>query len=592
MNRARVRRKKERQKNQQRGFIRERIHLVTWSVVGALGTLLTTAAVGAQDRFNAEAFEPATSQETSVLSVYGTSTLEKKTYSLALMGSYARSPLSMQSERGEKLGDLVGSIGTLSLLGTIGIWNRLDLGLAVPIHRVSAGSSFDVAPPPPVQAALVDQTKIAMGDVRLVPRVSLIERKNDTGLGLAFLVPVSLPTGNDKYYVGDSVRVEPRMALDWKKKNALLAANVGYLVRKQADVLGSTVDDMLRWGLGADIPVGGGVSVLVEGAGALNVLDKSFSKRDAPTEALLGLRLRAKGILAQLGGGPGLIHGITGPQYRLFAALGFATEAEKPVLDSDHDGILDPQDKCPNEPEDLDGFEDQDGCPDLDNDRDGVPDAQDACPGVAEDLDGFEDHDGCPDLDNDKDGIEDAQDQCPLEAEDVDGFQDEDGCPDPDNDGDGVLDTNDQCPMVAGTAEHSGCPAPEPQKVAVTATTIDLNEKVFFQNNRAVIEQQSLPLMDEIAKVLKEHGDIKLVVVEGHTDDKGARARNAQLSKERAAAVVKALVERGVETSRLRAEGFGPDKPLVPNDSDEQRAQNRRVELRIVEREAAASPAP
>jgi hypothetical protein len=70
-------------------------------------------------------------------------------------------------------------------------------------------------------------------------------------------------------------------------------------------------------------------------------------------------------------------------------------------FDPDGDGIKGDADKCPNEAEDLDGFEDEDGCPEFDNDHDDIPDAKDRCPTLAEDKDGFEDEDGCPDLDND-----------------------------------------------------------------------------------------------------------------------------------------------------------------------------------------------
>ncbi|CAN5639386.1 hypothetical protein BH11MYX1_BH11MYX1_19480 [soil metagenome] len=115
--------------------------------------------------------------------------------------------------------------------------------------------------------------------------------------------------------------------------------------------------------------------------------------------------------------------------------------------DRDGDGIPDREDKCPNEPEDKDMFQDDDGCPDLDNDGDGIPDDKDKCPLDPEDRDGFQDDDGCPDLDNDGDGIPDRNDRCPSEAEDKDGFQDLDGCPDLDNDGDGIPDAKDKCPL-------------------------------------------------------------------------------------------------------------------------------------------------
>ena len=100
------------------------------------------------------------------------------------------------------------------------------------------------------------------------------------------------------------------------------------------------------------------------------------------------------------------------------------------AADTDGDGIPDFRDECPDAAEDVDGFNDGDGCPDLDNDADGIPDGFDGQPLLMEDYDGFEDDDGVPDLDNDGDGIVDERDMCPDEREDLDGFEDEDGCPD------------------------------------------------------------------------------------------------------------------------------------------------------------------
>src|SRR5262249_25783383 len=102
-------------------------------------------------------------------------------------------------------------------------------------------------------------------------------------------------------------------------------------------------------------------------------------------------------------------------------------EGPKGPKDTDGDGINDDVDKCPQEPEDKDGFQDDDGCPDSDNDSDGIPDAADKCPNEPEDKDGFQDDDGCPDPDNDGDGVPDAQDKCPDQPETKNGFQDEDG---------------------------------------------------------------------------------------------------------------------------------------------------------------------
>jgi outer membrane protein OmpA-like peptidoglycan-associated protein len=125
--------------------------------------------------------------------------------------------------------------------------------------------------------------------------------------------------------------------------------------------------------------------------------------------------------------------------------------------DTDGDGLTDNLDKCPNDPEDFDGFQDDDGCPEPDNDQDGVPDVTDRCPLTP----GPADNQGCPreaPKDSDGDGIPDDIDRCPADPEDRDGFEDDDGCPDPDNDQDGVIDPVDACPMDAGPASNKGCP--------------------------------------------------------------------------------------------------------------------------------------
>lgn len=132
--------------------------------------------------------------------------------------------------------------------------------------------------------------------------------------------------------------------------------------------------------------------------------------------------------------------------------------------DRDGDGIVDRKDRCPDTPEDLDGFQDDDGCPDYDNDGDGIADRYDGAPGAAEDYDGYQDHDGIPDPDNDGDGVLDRFDLCPDVPEDLDGHRDGDGCPDEieDLDGDGVADEDDGCPEDPedrdGYEDGDGCP--------------------------------------------------------------------------------------------------------------------------------------
>jgi outer membrane protein OmpA-like peptidoglycan-associated protein len=249
--------------------------------------------------------------------------------------------------------------------------------------------------------------------------------------------------------------------------------------------------------------------------------------------------------------------------------------------DKDGDGILDNVDKCPTEPEDKDGFEDEDGCPDLDNDKDTIPDLKDKCPLEPEDKDGYEDEDGCPDPDNDTDGIADVNDKCPTDPEDKDGFEDEDGCPDKDNDKDGVLDAADKCPNEPGPADNNGCPK-KYEHIVVTNDKIELKQKIFFDTNKATIQPRSFGLLDEIASVLRGRATMT-VRIEGHTDSRGSRPHNLKLSQARADAVRQHLVGLGIDASRMEPRGYGPDQPIETNKTNAGREKNRRVEFIITQ---------
>lgn len=247
--------------------------------------------------------------------------------------------------------------------------------------------------------------------------------------------------------------------------------------------------------------------------------------------------------------------------------------------DQDGDGILDPDDSCPEQPEDFDAFEDTDGCPDdQDLDGDGVPDARDLCPTEAEDADGRMDADGCPDVDDDMDGVPDTSDRCVIEPEDRDGFQDENGCPDPDNDGDSTLDVDDQCPDEPGPADERGCPRVY-QNVQVTATAIRITQKVHFATNRARILPDSFELLNTVAQVLRDFPEVT-VEIQGHTDSRGRDRYNMDLSNRRANAVRDYLLRQNIGPERMTARGYGETRPIESNDTRDGRAANRRVEFR------------
>jgi OOP family OmpA-OmpF porin len=245
-------------------------------------------------------------------------------------------------------------------------------------------------------------------------------------------------------------------------------------------------------------------------------------------------------------------------------------EAPPPDVDPDKDGIIGDADKCPQEAEDKDGFQDDDGCPELDNDGDGVADAADKCPNEAEDKDGFQDDDGCPDPDNDGDGVPDAQDKCPTDPETKNGYQDDDGCP-------------DELP------------------VKVKAYT-GIIQGINFKTNAADLQTTSNKTLDKAVAVLNEYKDLKLEI-QGHTDDQPLKKGNKftdndQLSQARSEAVKAYFVKKGIDESRMTAKGYGSTQPvedptgLKGGKLNAARAKNRRVEFRLVSSLTTPTPPP
>jgi OOP family OmpA-OmpF porin len=129
---------------------------------------------------------------------------------------------------------------------------------------------------------------------------------------------------------------------------------------------------------------------------------------------------------------------------------------------------------------------------------------------------------------------------------------------------------------------------PPPPRVEVEATRIRVDEKIHFEFDRAEIRPDSDGLLREIAQVIIDNPQITRIRVEGHTDRQGRASYNQTLSRRRADAVVARLVENGVARERLTPEGFGFSRPIADNETEEGRAQNRRVEFNIVEQTGAA----
>ena len=310
--------------------------------------------------------------------------------------------------------------------------------------------------------------------------------------------------------------------------------------------LGADGDPLIHFGAGAKVFLNDDVMM------RLDLRDNMSQKRNAD-----------QGSMAH---SPELMVGVSmtlGRPAKVVAALAAPCKSE----DTDGDGIVDKMDKCPTVP-----GQGRDGCPIPDTDGDGILDDADKCvtvPGVAPD--------GCP-ADSDGDGVLDKDDQCPKEK----GLAPT-GCPAPkDTDNDGIIDAKDKCPTEPenfnGYEDSDGCPDVIPEKIKQFTGVI---QGITFDHNKATIRPASKPTLDKAAAVLKEFPQLR-IAISGHTDNTGTREKNVQLSKERAEAVKKFMVDQGIEQTRIETRGAGPDEPVDSNATAAGKERNRRIEFKLI----------
>lgn len=540
---------------------------------------------------------------------------------------YSNDPLVYERQLGERMTE-EGSIVEHQLTGTfglsIGLIDRLVIYAGLPVHFFMDGDDAMPEGPLPSGTAGLLADDIGVGDIYLGMRARLYGEADDF-FALGAQLTATFPTGGGNYRGDDFLSIHPEVMAELRPGKLRMTLNLGARIGDDVTLPGNVqIGDSMTFGIGLTAPLYGDhddpsairldLHAQLWGSTAFNSF---FGREETPMEALGGLKAHlVNGVVFGAAAGAGITRGFGSPDARVIATIGYLQpreveeEPEPEPTDRDGDGIDDVDDQCPDDPEDVDSFEDADGCPDPDNDDDEILDATDACPNEAEDRDDFEDTDGCPDPDNDADGIADGDDQCPVDPEDLDGFEDADGCPDPDNDADEVPDIADQCPMEAGPAANGGCPdadrdgdevvdrldncpdEPGPaenqgcrrrQQVVIREGGLEILDRVYFRVNSDRILSRSNRLLANVATVLNNHPEITRIRVEGHTDDRGDDDYNMELSQKRAEAVVTFLTERGeVAAERLEARGFGETRPIEDNETRQGRAANRRVEFNLV----------
>ncbi|MBN1206628.1 MAG: OmpA family protein [Myxococcaceae bacterium] len=489
-------------------------------------------------------------------------------YRLSLTTHYEKDPLVLL-QNGRQVGVVVRHRTTAHLAAAYGLWGRLELGAQVPLVLFQRGDDLTARGVGGLEGG------VAPGTPLFHVQMKLLSQREDDLVDLALGLQAGPPVGSAAALARE-LRATPNLMVGRTFDSLRAAIDAGVLLRPRTVL---TPDENIQDELGHALRLGGALSSLGQGLRgelALSTL-VPLKRQGFSVEALTGARwpvsetVEAYG-LAGLGFGtaPGT------PDFRVLFGMAYGrTQPARVELasydpgptprDSDGDGILDEMDRCPTMPG-LPGFQ---GCPDQDDDS--VEDEVDLCPSEP----GLVELRGCPVEDSDGDGVVDESDDCPTEA----GLAERRGCPFLDKDEDTVEDVRDNCPDEAGPADNQGCPAEEEQLVTIETDRIAIKDTVHFDFDKATIQPRSFALLDQVARVLREHPEILSVSIEGHTDDQGPAEYNRNLSQRRSESVREYLSRKGVAPERMEARGFGEDRPVESNRTNAGRAANRRVEF-------------
>ncbi len=506
---------------------------------------------------------------------------------LGVLANYADSPLVLGTDDGaEELGNLVDYQLLVHAQAALELGRALALEIDLPFVVAQGGDS------PTIDGERFESPSGAtIADLRLGGQVALL--KSDGWLPAASLLgSLWLPTGDDESYAGSG---KPRYAIQvlWGADypSFLWRAAVG--IRRQARTT-EIISGRSGWTFAAGAAYRNGswqVGPELFGTTAADGSVDAFTAQATTLEALLGARYEYRRLAFSLGAGPGLGEGAGTPRFRVVAGVTLQSDlvvqsGTEPTEQSSNQvpgGAV----TAPNQP--TAGPTRTPGslaavapASAADRDGDGLADAEDACPDVVGVPSADPATRGCP-PDTDRDGIVDARDACPQ----VPGVRSvepsRNGCP-PDRDGDGILDADDACPDTKGPAhtdpKKNGCTV----AVSVQGEQLVLTEQIHFKTGSDEILAESHQLLGQLAQTMTEHPELARITVDGHTDNVGVEANNLALSRKRALAVVRWLVEHGIDERRLETRGLGPRQPIHSNETEAGRAKNRRVEFRIQKR--------
>jgi OOP family OmpA-OmpF porin len=513
---------------------------------------------------------------------------------------------------------------------------RVGVQLAVPLFFTSRNLDGG-------QGVGMGDLRLAVPVTLLVP-----EKTKGFGLALIPMLDLPTGAVN-KFLGNGGVGGGGTLALGYSHERFSVDGNVGFLQNPTTVIENLQRGSQIVAGLGAGVRALDWLGVRLEANLAKDLKTGEIAAADLPVEGLLSLRGKHKpGLFWTVGGGAGFTRGAGASAFRLFAGIGYSTGQMGPA-DTDGDGILNRVDACVREPEVVNAYADDDGCPDalsdlsvrvldpegrqvtgalvvldakeLATDSAGSVRVDGLMPGVA--LEGTASAEGFTAVDLSTGPLEQGLNEREVRLGWLPGTLDvkvrsNTGQP---LAGTVRLQGPEEAPALAldsngfartrvapgawtllATAEgyvdgESDIVIPDtptrslveivldPPKAEVRGDEIVLLEPVYFAFDEDVVLAQSMPVLEEVAKILREHPEITKVEVQGHTDAIDSDAYNRALSQRRVDYVRSWLIGQGIAASRLVAKGYGESQPIATNDTEEGRAKNRRVMFMVVGRE-------
>lgn len=588
-----------------------------------------TVTGGDVPELNAQAFRPSIDSR-PYFWITDTALLKEGAPSFRGTLSYTKDPLVYYSS--DETVDptvLVGGVTQLDLAAGY-VTGPARLGLLVPVYLRAGGLS-----PSDDSGEAIGVT--GLGDLMADLKVQALNREEDA-IGLAFSARTSMPTATtDLALATAGLMYELEGALDKPVGGLLLSANVGHRGQPKVELENATWGSQLYGRLGAAYAFNPNVGAGLEFNTSATYADLGNSAV-MPKEMLLGVWNRMDSGLALHGGfGLGIGNAVSTPKFRVLFTAAWDPMGPK---DKDLDGILDKDDACPTDPEDKDSVKDSDGCPEativtvvvVDQFGDPVKSAtwaqgdKSGSPGASLELFG-----GSYAFNAKADGYKPGE--ATVQVPDAETYEvklvtpmilgslkviakDTAGNTIP-NAGWRVMEKNNKLNPAGEAvelkpgdykilAEAEGYKAIKrdvtvvaekveeivfemvPAKAVMKKDKIEIREVVYFETNKAIIKPESFALLDEVADIIKDHPELTKIRIEGHTDSRGNNAANKTLSQNRANSVRDYLVNKGVDTKRLEAIGYGEEKLLInPEKTDADRSKNRRVEFFVAERSDA-----